>query len=146
MRFTVHAEQLRCPVEFQAATAIEAVSKAWQLLEAGAAGLYIYDDEKDQAFWPERFGDLALDGLQPPDGQGCLGARRITLDAVDRLPRQPGFLRDPRDAHGLLGQQGTRALVLLPRLGFLPRYARSPCCLACSMPALWAALVASACA
>jgi hypothetical protein len=39
MRFTVHAEQRPGYVEFQFATAIEAISKTWQLLEAGAARL-----------------------------------------------------------------------------------------------------------
>jgi hypothetical protein len=58
MRFTVHADQHSGPVEFQFASAIEAISKAWQQVSAGANGLYIYDDEKDEAFWPDRFADL----------------------------------------------------------------------------------------
>jgi hypothetical protein len=58
MRFTVHAEQHRGPVEFEFATAIEAISKAWQLMAAGATGLYIYDDETDGAYWPNTFTEL----------------------------------------------------------------------------------------
>jgi hypothetical protein len=58
MRFTVHAEQRREPVEFEFATAIEAISKAWQLMSAGATHLYIYDDETDEAHWPNTFTEL----------------------------------------------------------------------------------------
>jgi hypothetical protein len=62
---------------------------------------------------------------QTPNGQRSLGARWVVLDPVDRLPRQPGFLSDPRDARGLLGQQGARAFVLLPRVARLPAKVRS---------------------
>ncbi len=58
MRFTVHAEQCCGPAEFEFATAIEAISKAWQLMAAGATGLYIYDDEVDGAYWPNTFTEL----------------------------------------------------------------------------------------
>ena len=58
MRFTVHAEQRRGPVDFEFATAIEAISKAWQMMSAGATHLYIYDDETDQAYWPNTFTEL----------------------------------------------------------------------------------------
>jgi hypothetical protein len=58
MRFTVHAERPRETVEFEFARAIEAISKAWQLMSAGATRLYIYDDETDDAYWPNRFAEL----------------------------------------------------------------------------------------
>jgi hypothetical protein len=58
MRFTVHAEQCREPVEFEFATAIEVISKAWQLVAANATGVYIYDNETDMAYWPNTFGEL----------------------------------------------------------------------------------------
>jgi hypothetical protein len=58
MRFTVHAERRRGPVEFELASAIEAISKAWQLMAAGATRLYIYDDETDEAYWPNTFAEL----------------------------------------------------------------------------------------
>jgi hypothetical protein len=55
MRYTVHAEQRRAPVEFEFATAAEAVCKAWNLMGTGATGLYVYDDETDETFWPDEF-------------------------------------------------------------------------------------------
>ena len=58
MRFTVHADQHRTPIKFELATAIEAISKAWTLMGAGATGVYIYDDEMDQAYWPHEFSAL----------------------------------------------------------------------------------------
>jgi hypothetical protein len=58
MRFTVHADRHRIPVEYELATAIEAISKAWTLMGAGASGVYIYDDEMDQAYWPHEFSAL----------------------------------------------------------------------------------------
>ena len=58
MRFTVHAEQHCAPVEYALATAIEAISKAWTLMGAGATGVYIYDDDIDEAFWPHEFSAL----------------------------------------------------------------------------------------
>jgi hypothetical protein len=58
MRYTIHAEQRRAPVEFEYATAAEAVCKAWSLMATGATGLYIYDDETDEAYWPNEFAGL----------------------------------------------------------------------------------------
>jgi hypothetical protein len=52
------AEQHRTPVEFELGTAIEAISKAWTLIGAGATGVYIYDDEMDQTYWPHEFSAL----------------------------------------------------------------------------------------
>jgi hypothetical protein len=37
---------------------------------------------------------------------------RIILNPVDRLPGQAGLLRNPRDPHGLLCQQGARMIEL----------------------------------
>lgn len=65
MRFTVHAEQSREPIEFEFATAIEAVSKAWQLLAARASGVYVYDDETDMAYWPNTFAELHKVSILP---------------------------------------------------------------------------------
>jgi hypothetical protein len=45
-------------VEFEYATAAEAVCKAWSLMATGATGLYIYDDETDEAYWPNEFAGL----------------------------------------------------------------------------------------
>jgi hypothetical protein len=39
-------------------TAAEAVCKAWRLMATGATGLYIYDDETDEAYWPNDFAGL----------------------------------------------------------------------------------------
>jgi hypothetical protein len=58
MRFTVHAEQSHGPVEFHRATAFEAITTGWELMDAGATGLYIYDDEMDAAYWPDEFAEL----------------------------------------------------------------------------------------
>jgi hypothetical protein len=58
MRYTVHAEQRRTPVEFEFATGAEAVCKAWSLMATGATGLHIYDDETDEPYWPSEFAGL----------------------------------------------------------------------------------------
>jgi hypothetical protein len=58
MRNTVHAEQPRGPVEFHRATAFEAITTGRALIDAGATGLYIYDDEIDAAHWPDEFAEL----------------------------------------------------------------------------------------
>ena len=58
MRFTVHAEQSRGPVEFHRATAFEAITTGWELMDAGATGLYVYDDEIDAPYWPDEFAEL----------------------------------------------------------------------------------------
>jgi hypothetical protein len=60
MRFTVHAEQSRGPVEFHRATASEAITTGWELMDAGATGLYIYDDEIDAVYWPDEFAELHM--------------------------------------------------------------------------------------
>jgi hypothetical protein len=58
MRYTVHAEQRKEPIEFGFTTAVEAVSKAWSLMASGATGLYIYDNETYEAFVPDEFAAL----------------------------------------------------------------------------------------
>jgi hypothetical protein len=60
MSFTVHAEQHRGPIEYECATAAEAVRRACRLIGAGATGLYIYDDELDETYWPQKFAELLL--------------------------------------------------------------------------------------
>jgi hypothetical protein len=61
MSFTVHAEQRRGSVECECATAAQAVAKARHLMNAGATGIYIYDDELDETYWPQSFAELATD-------------------------------------------------------------------------------------
>ncbi len=58
MRYTVHTEQHSGALAFEVATAIEAISKAWKLMSAGASGVYIYDDDTDEVFWPDKFAAL----------------------------------------------------------------------------------------
>jgi hypothetical protein len=57
-RYTVCVERHRVSVEFRAGTAWEAISKARKLMGSGAAGVYIYDDEVDAAYWPDQFAEL----------------------------------------------------------------------------------------
>jgi hypothetical protein len=75
MSFTIHAEQRRGLIECECATAAEAVSKAWNLMGAGATGLYIYDDELDETFWPNKFVELhkmsILEGALPETRDRC---------------------------------------------------------------------------
>jgi hypothetical protein len=66
MRFTVHAEQRRGPVEFEFASAVEAIRMA-----AGATRLYIYDDEMDEAYWPNTFAELHKVFLPQGDPAPC---------------------------------------------------------------------------
>jgi hypothetical protein len=47
-------------VEFHRATAFEAITTGWELMDAGATGLYIYDDEMDAAYWPDEFAELHM--------------------------------------------------------------------------------------
>jgi hypothetical protein len=52
MRFTVHAKHYREPIERRFASAIE---EAWRLMAAEATGVYIFDDDTDKTYWPDRF-------------------------------------------------------------------------------------------
>jgi hypothetical protein len=61
MSFTVHAEQRRGSVECECASAAEAVARARYLMGVGATGLYIYDDELDETYWPQSFAALLID-------------------------------------------------------------------------------------
>jgi hypothetical protein len=62
MSFTVHAEQRCGSIECECASAAGAVAKARYLMGAGATGLYIYDDELDETWWPQSFAELLTDG------------------------------------------------------------------------------------
>jgi hypothetical protein len=91
MRYTVHAERRRAPMEFEFATAAEAVCIAWSLMATGATGLYIYDDETDEAYWPNDFAALftvrASEAAHP--------------EAPDREPTAPrqSMRRGPSQGH-----------------------------------------------
>jgi hypothetical protein len=58
MRYTVHAELGQMPIEYEYATAVEAISNAWKLMRRGAKKVYIFDDKADAAYWPHEFCDL----------------------------------------------------------------------------------------
>jgi hypothetical protein len=58
MRFTVHAKHYREPIERRFANAIEATHDAWRLMAAGATSVYIFDDDTDKTYWPDRFVEL----------------------------------------------------------------------------------------
>ena len=58
MRYTVHAELSQTPIEYEFATAISAISKAWELMGRGAKKVYIFDDELDAVYWPRDFCEL----------------------------------------------------------------------------------------
>ncbi len=55
MRYLVHADQARRPVEFEFQTAAEAIAKAWSLMGSGATDLYIFDKYTYEAFSPGEF-------------------------------------------------------------------------------------------
>jgi hypothetical protein len=58
MRFTVHAKHNCEPIERRFASAIDATREAWRLMAAGAISVYIFDDNTDKAYWPDRFVEL----------------------------------------------------------------------------------------
>jgi hypothetical protein len=69
MRYTVHAQWSgRSHAEMLCASVIEALSQASQLVAAGATGVYIYDDLRDQVYWPDHFPKL-----MPLDAAGKSG-------------------------------------------------------------------------
>ena len=74
MRFTVHAERHRVPIEFRVGTAIEAISKAWKVMGDAATGVYIYDDELDAAYWPDQFAELVQVITSKRTGQNTRGS------------------------------------------------------------------------
>jgi hypothetical protein len=53
MRYVVHALQHREPIAFAFSTAAEAVAKAWSVMGSGATGLYIYDVNSYEAYFPK---------------------------------------------------------------------------------------------
>jgi hypothetical protein len=58
MRFTVHAEHNRGPIERGFAGAFDAIREAWRLLAEGAMGVYIVDNKTKEVFAPDRFFEL----------------------------------------------------------------------------------------
>jgi hypothetical protein len=58
MPFIVHAEHNGEPVQRGFASAFDAIREAWRLLAEGAIGVYIFDDETNEAFAPDRFSEL----------------------------------------------------------------------------------------
>jgi hypothetical protein len=94
MRYTIHAEQRRAPVEFEYATPAEAVCKAWSLMVTGATGLYIYDDETDDAYWPNEFAGLVkvrASGAAHPEApdQETAAGRQMARPRRHRLAQPP---------------------------------------------------------
>jgi hypothetical protein len=81
MRYLVHADQHRRPVEFAFQTAAEAVSKAWSLMGSGATDLYILDKHAYEA-WPQAAkAASALSGLSLMRYTVCR-LRRVLIRAM----------------------------------------------------------------
>jgi hypothetical protein len=55
MRYVVHAQKHREPVQFAFSTAADAVATAWRMMRSGATGLYIFDNETYETFFPSEF-------------------------------------------------------------------------------------------
>jgi hypothetical protein len=55
MRYVVHAQKHREPIEFAFPTAADAVAKAWRMMNSGATGLYIFDNVTYETFFPGEF-------------------------------------------------------------------------------------------
>jgi hypothetical protein len=55
MRYVVHAQQHCEPIEFAFSTAADAVAKAWRMMGSGATGLYIFDNDSYETFFPGEF-------------------------------------------------------------------------------------------
>jgi hypothetical protein len=55
MRYVVRALQHREPIAFALSTAADAVAKAWSLMGSGATGIYIYDVNTLEAYFPNEF-------------------------------------------------------------------------------------------
>jgi hypothetical protein len=74
MRYTVHAEwRGRSRADTSCPSVIEALGQA----SAGATGVYIYDDFRDQVYWPDHFPKLMSLGAPSKPGParasgGCL--------------------------------------------------------------------------
>ena len=58
MRYVAHAEYSHERTEFAFSIAAEAVAKAWSVMGSGATGLYIYDNETYEAYFPDEFAQL----------------------------------------------------------------------------------------
>jgi hypothetical protein len=76
MTFKVHAEQHRSLVACECATAAQAIAKACDLMGAGATGLYIYDHELDDTYWPHMFVELLKYGPHAAKRAQHLQSRR----------------------------------------------------------------------
>ena len=61
MRYVVRAQQHREPIALAFWTGAEAVAKAWTLMGSGATGLYIYDVNTYEAYFPNEFAGLFKD-------------------------------------------------------------------------------------
>jgi hypothetical protein len=70
MRYVVHAEQHSESIEFAFSTAAEAVAKAWSMMGSGASGLYIYDNDTYEAYFPDEFVGLFKMTAAVPQDQG----------------------------------------------------------------------------
>ena len=55
MRYVVHAQQHSEPIAFAFSTAADAVAKAWSVMGSGATGLYIYDVNTHETYFPDEF-------------------------------------------------------------------------------------------
>jgi hypothetical protein len=87
---------------------------------------------------------------QPPNNQRRLSTRRVILNSVDGLAGQAGLLRNLSDPHRLLPQHGAHLVELIARVARLAANVGAVAMLLgilnTGIPALCAALVASACA
>jgi hypothetical protein len=78
MRYTVHAEwRGRSRADTSCTSVIEALGQASQLIAAGASGVYIYDDFRDQVYWPDHFPKLM--SLGAPSNPRPASASRVLL-------------------------------------------------------------------
>jgi hypothetical protein len=58
MRYVVRAQQDSELIAFAFSTAADAIAKAWSLMGSGATGLYIYDVNTYEAYFPDEFAGL----------------------------------------------------------------------------------------
>jgi hypothetical protein len=58
MRFIVYRALKRHAIERRFTTAIEAAHGAWELMAAGATGVYVFDDNVGRAYSPDHLAEL----------------------------------------------------------------------------------------
>jgi hypothetical protein len=58
MRFIVRGALRRHAIERRYASAIEATNGAWELMAAGATGVYVFDDTTGRAHSPDHLAEL----------------------------------------------------------------------------------------